>query len=87
MGETDLFAPVIARHSVRALVAFGLSKGRMTKQCDAKNAFCHPTLPDDEICVVSPPKGCPFTKQGTYWNLWKTFCRLWESPCHWYQAF
>ena len=53
--KTDLFAPVIARHSVRALVAFGLSKGRMTKQCDAKNAFCHPTLPDDEICVVVDP--------------------------------
>ena len=85
--KTDLFAPVISKHSVRMLVALSVSKGRITKQCDAKNAFCHPTLPDDEICVVTPPRGCPFSKPGTYWRLKKTLYGLRRSPRHWYQNF
>ena len=78
--KTDLFAPVIARHSVRALVAFGLWKGRMTKQCNAKNAFCHPTLPDDKICVVSPPKGCPFPKRESTGTSKRHFAGSGEAP-------
>jgi hypothetical protein len=58
--KNDLFAPVIMKHSIRALVSYAVSQGRRVKQCDAKNAFCQPDLPDDEICVVKPPKGCPF---------------------------
>ena len=85
--KTDLFAPVIAKHSIRTLVALSVSKGRITKQCDAKNAFCHPTLPPDEVCVVTPPKGCPFSKPGTYWRLKKTLYGLRRSPRHWYQTF
>ena len=34
--KNDLFAPVIAKHSIRSLVvAYGISLGRRTKQCDA----------------------------------------------------
>ena len=84
--KSDLFAPVIMKHSVRCLVAYGVSKGRKAKQCDAKNAFCHPDLPDDEICVVTPPRGCPHSKPGTYWRLTKTLYGLRRSPRHWYQA-
>ena len=38
-SKNDLFAPAIAKHSIRSLVAYGISLGRRTKQCDAKNAF------------------------------------------------
>ena len=85
--KNDLFAPVIMKHSIRCLVSYAVSKGRRVKQCDAKNAFCHPDLPDDEICVVRPPKGCPFSKPGTYWRLRKTLYGLRRSPRHWYQTF
>jgi Reverse transcriptase (RNA-dependent DNA polymerase) len=85
--KTDLFAPVISKHSVRMLVGYAVSKGRTVQQCDAKNAFCHPTLPDDEVCIVRPPKGCPFSTPGTYWRLKKTLYGLRRSPRHWYRTF
>ena len=85
--KTDLYAPVIMKHSIRSMVAYAVSKGRRVKQCDAKNAFCHPTLPEDEVCVVTPPKGCPFSAPGTYWRLKKTLYGLRRSPRHWYKTF
>jgi hypothetical protein len=78
--KNDLYAPVIAKTSIRALVGYAISKGRRVRQCDAKNAFCHPTLPEDEVCIVKPPKGCPFSKPGTYWRLKKTLYGLRRSP-------
>ena len=60
--------------------------GRITKQADAKNAFCHSTLPDDEVVVVIPPKGCPYSKPGEYWQLKKTLYGLRRSPFHWFQT-
>ena len=85
--KNELFAPVLMKHSVRALLGLAVSKGRRVKQCDAKNAFCHPTLPEDEICVCIPPRGCPYSKPGTYWRLKKTLYGLRRSPRHWYQTF
>ena len=85
--KNDLFAPVIMKHSIRCAVSFATSKGRIAKQCDAKNAFCHPDLPEDEVCVVTPPRGCPYSKPGTYWRLRKTLYGLRRSPRHWYQTF
>ena len=37
--------------------------------------------------MVSPPKGCPFSKPGTCWRLRKTLCGLRRSPRHWHQTF
>ena len=85
--KNELFAPDISKRGIRSLVALGICQGRKTRQCDAKNAFCHPTLPDDEICVVIPPQGCPYSKPGTYWRLKKTLYGLRRSPRHWYQTF
>jgi len=84
--KTDVYAPVIGKTSARAFVANGVALGRITKQADAKNAFCHPSLPDDEVCVVTPPKGCPFSKPGDYWLLKKTLYGLRRSPQHWYKT-
>ena len=50
--KTHVYTLVIGKTSARAFVANGVAMGRITKQADAKNAFCHPSLPDDEICVV-----------------------------------
>lgn len=80
--KTDVFAPVISETGARAFVANGVAIGRVAKQADTKNAFCHPTLPDDEICAVLPPKGCPFSKAGDHWPLKKTFHGLRRSPRH-----
>jgi hypothetical protein len=85
--KNDIFAPVIMKHSIRTLVSYAVSQGRRVKQCDAKNAFCQPDLHDDEICVVKPPKGCPFSRPNTYWRLKKTLYGLRRSPRHWYQTF
>ena len=85
--KNDLYAPVIGKQSIRALVANAVKLGRIAKQCDAKNAFVQSLLPDNEVCVVIPPKGCPFSKPGTYWKLKKTLYGLRRSPRHWYQTF
>ncbi|MGL5814547.1 MAG: reverse transcriptase domain-containing protein, partial [Aeromonas sp.] len=85
--KNDLFAPVLMKHTIRTLTGLAVSKGRRVKQCDAKNAFCHPTLPEDEICVCIPPRGCPYSAPGTYWRLKKTLYGLRRSPRHWYQTF
>lgn len=78
--KTDACAPVISKAGARTFMANGVAMGRVTKQADAKNAFCHPTLPSDETCAVTPPKGCPFSKPGDHWQLKKTLCGLRRSP-------
>ena len=80
-------APVLSKEGARILVSEAVSRGRKVKQGDCKNAFCQPELPDDEIVIVVPPKGCPFTKPGTYWKLNKTLYGLSRSPFHWYEKF
>ena len=39
-SKRDVFAPVLNKASARMMVAHGISLGRITKQCDAKNVFC-----------------------------------------------
>ena len=43
-----------------------VQEGRYLKQGDCKNAFCQPELPEDELCIVKPPMGCPNLKKGVY---------------------
>lgn len=67
--KTDVFAPAICKTGARAFMANGAATGRVTKQADAENALCHPTLPEDKICAVLPPKKCPFSKPRDCWLL------------------
>ena len=83
--KEDKYAPVLSQVGARLLASEAVSKGRMLKQADCKNAFCQPDLPDDEVVIVIPPKGCPFTSPGTYWKLNKTLYGLSRSPKHWYE--
>ena len=85
--KIDRYAPVINASSSRLLVSMAVEQGRKLKQGDCKNAFCQPEMPEDEITIVKPPKGCPRSKPGTYWKLNKTLYGLSRSPKHWYETF
>ena len=64
--KADKYAPVLTSTSSCLLVSMAIQDGRIMKQGDCKNVFCQPSLPDDELTVVRPPKGCPRSKPGTY---------------------
>ena len=83
-SREDRYAPVLNSISSRLLLSMAVEDGRRLKQGDCKNAFCNGILPDDEICVVKPPLGCPKSPKGTYWKLNKTLYGLARSAHHWY---
>ena len=84
--KSEVYAPVISKAGARSLIAHGVPMGRIAKQADAKNAFCHPEMPDDEVVVVTPPKGYPYSKPGEYWLLKKTLYGLRRPPFHWFHT-
>ena len=86
-SKSDTYAPVISQLLLRLLVSLAVERRCLLKQGDCKNAFCHPTLPADEVIVVKPPHGCPLSPPGTFWRLSKTLYGLRRSPCHWYTCF
>ena len=86
-SKSDTYAPVISQLSLRLLVSLAVERRCLLKQGDCKNAFCHPTLPADEVVVVKPPHGCPLSPPGTFWRLTKTLYGLRRSPRHWYTCF
>ena len=81
----DCFAPVVAQSAVRLLASMAVENKCQLKQADAKNAFCQPTLPPEEVVIVRPPHGCPISQPNTYWRLRKTLYGLRRSPRHWYE--
>ena len=83
-SREDKYAPVLSSTASRLLVSMAVEDGRRLKQGDCKNAFCNGILPDDEICIVKPPIGCPRSKPGTFWKLNKTLYGLTRSAHHWY---
>ena len=83
-SREDRYAPVLNSISSRLLLSMAVEDGCRLKQGDCKNAFCNGILPDDEICVVKPPLGCPKSPKGTYWKVNKTLYGLARSAHHWY---
>ena len=83
-SQEDQYAPVLSATALCLLVSMTVQDGRQLKQGDFKNAFCNEILPDDEICIVKPPAGCPRTAPGTFWKLNKTLYGLTRSAHHWY---
>jgi hypothetical protein len=83
----ECFAPVTKKAAVRLLVSLAIEQNKFSQQGDCKNAFCNPVLPDDEVVIVHPPQGCPFSKPNTFWRLRKTLYGLRRSPKHWYEMF
>jgi hypothetical protein len=70
---------------VRFLTALSVHNKRTLKQGDCKFAFIQVTLPDDEITIVRPPVGCPFSGPRKYWRLKKSLYGLRRAPHHWYK--
>lgn len=83
-GKHERAAPVMKYSSLRLMVSSAVQHHRKLKQADYKNAFCNPTLPDDEITIIRPPLGDPDARDGEYWLLKKTLYGLRRSPKHWY---
>ena len=83
-SKEDKYAPVLSGSAARLLLSMAVEDGRRLKQGDCKNAFCNSILPDDEICIIRPPIGCPRSQRGTFWKLNKTLYGLTRSPHHWF---
>jgi hypothetical protein len=78
---------VVTQSAVRILVYLVIEHNKFAQQGDCKNSFCNPVLTDDEVFIVRPPEGCPFSKPNTFWRLRKTLYGLRRSPKHWYEMF
>jgi hypothetical protein len=77
-------APVMSQLELRLLTALAISRRRVLKNCDIKQAFVQSSLPEDEHYFVRPPKGCPRSVPGTYWKLIRSLYGLRRAPKLWY---
>jgi hypothetical protein len=68
-SKTDCFSPVVSIPMICLLTALAVHNGRTLKQADCKFAFIQATLPSEEVTVVKPPLGCPFSASHQYWQL------------------
>jgi hypothetical protein len=85
--KCDCFAPLATYSAVRLLVFLVIEHNKFAQQGDCKNTFCNPVLPDDEVVILLPPQGCPFSKPNMFWRIRKTLYGLRRSPTHWYKMF
>jgi hypothetical protein len=67
------------------LAALAVHNKQTVKQGDCKFAFIQAALPDDEVMIVKPPVGCPFSGPRIYWRLKKSLYGLCHAPRHWYK--
>jgi hypothetical protein len=67
--KSDCFSPVVSIPMVRFLTAFAVHNKRTIKQGDCKFAFIQANLPDNEVTIIKPPVGCPFSGTRKYWRL------------------
>ena len=82
--KSDVFAPVLSLMELRLLIAIAVKYNRIAKNGDVKQAFVQAFLPPDEMYVMRPPPGCPYTPPNHYWLLKRTLYGLKRSPKHWY---
>jgi hypothetical protein len=83
-SKSDRFSPVVSIPMIRLLTALAVQHGRTLKQADCKFAFIQATLPPDEVTVVKPPIGCPFTRPRQFWRLRKSLYGLRRASRHSY---
>ena len=83
-GKHERAAPVLKYSSLCLMVLAAVKCRQQLKQADYKNAFCNPTLPDNEVTIIRPPLGDPDAQPGEYWVLNITLYGLRRSPKHWY---
>jgi hypothetical protein len=75
-SKTSTAALVLSQLELRLLTSLAISNKRVLKNCDVKQTFVQSSLPDDEVYVVKPPKGCPRSTPGTYWRLLRSLYGL-----------
>ena len=86
-NKGDLYAPVLSMIELRLLTSIAVRNNCVMKSGDVKQAFIQATLPDDEVYVVRPPKGCTHTHPSDLWRLNKPLYGLRRAPRHWYDKF
>jgi hypothetical protein len=85
--KSQHYMPVLKYSSLHLLCSKAIGDKRILQQGDCKNAFCHASLPADELTVVQPPVGDPGYSKDEYLLLNRTLYGLWCSPHHWFNMF
>lgn len=81
-SKGDCYAPVASHYAVRLILCLAILSNRLLKQGDCKNAFVQSEL--DELVVVRPPPGCPYSDPNTFWLLNKSLYGLRRAPRYWW---
>ena len=80
---TDVFAPVVSKNSLRALLALAAAEDFEIHQMDVETAFLHGEL--DEELYIEAPEGSDYPK-GTILRLAKSLYGLKQAPRQWNKA-
>ena len=64
--KSDVYAPVLSLMELRLLIAIAVKYNRIAKNGDVKQAFFQAFLPKNDVYVLRPPHGCPFTPPKSY---------------------
>ena len=86
-SKGDVYAPVLSMIELRLLTSIAVRNNCVMKSGDIKQAFIQANLPDEELYVVRPPKGCTQTHPNDLWKLKKPLYGLRRAPRHWYDKF
>ena len=81
-SKGDCYAPVASHYTVRLILCLAILSNRLLKKDDCKNAFVQSKL--DELIVVRPPPGYPFSDPKTLWLLNKSLYGLRRAPRYWW---
>ena len=80
---SDVFAPVVSKNSLRALLALAAAEDFEIHQMDVETAFLHGEL--DEELYIEAPEGSDYPK-GTVLRLAKSLYGLKQAPRQWNKA-
>ena len=80
---TDVFAPVVSKNSLRALLALAAAEDFEIHQMDVETAFLHGEL--EEELYIEAPEGSDYPK-GTILRLAKSLYGLKQAPRQWNKA-
>jgi len=83
-SRDEIAAPVMSQLELRLLISLAIYHKRVLKNCDAKQAFIQPQLPESEEYFLHPPPGCTGSKPGQYWRLLRSLYGLKHAPRLWY---
>jgi len=68
------------------LTSLAVHHKRVLKNCDVKQAFVQSSLPDDKVCLLKTPFGCPLSKSDQFWWLICLLYGLKRAPKLWFET-